>query len=81
MQLDDLVKPLSALSDEDLMERLRQIRHNRTVARPAAAARKTRESNKGRVTKIHKTQGILSGLSNEALAQLLAELYKSNAKD
>lgn len=74
MQLTDLYKPLHELSDEELVERVRQIRHNRTVERPAAKARAKKEANKGSVTKINKLQAMLAAMSPEDKQQLLADL-------
>lgn len=36
-QLSDLIVPIESMTDEELLERLRQVRHNRTVVRPARA--------------------------------------------
>ena len=74
MQLHDLYKPLEDLTDEELRQRLQEIRHNRTVERPAAKARAKRAANKGRVSKINKAQGMLAGLTKEQIAELIAEL-------
>lgn len=80
MQLKDLFKPIEELSDEELKDRLREIRHNRTVERPAAKAHAKRTENKGRVTKVNKAQSLLSGLSAEDIKQLLLEMEgNSNA--
>lgn len=73
MQLKDLVKPISDMSDEELMERLRTIRHNRTAARPAAKAHAKRAAKKGAVTRISKVDKLLEGLSREEILKLLGE--------
>lgn len=78
MQLKDLFKPIEQLTDEELKERLREIRHNRTVERPAAKARAKRAENKGRVTKVNKAQSLLAGLSPEEIRQLLLEVESGN---
>ena len=78
MQLQNLFKPLDELSDEELKARLQEIRHNRTVERPAAKAHANRAENKGRVSKVNKAQGLLAGLSKEQIAELIAELGNTN---
>jgi len=78
MQLQNLFKPLDELSDEELKARLQEIRHNRTVERPAAKAHAKRAENKGRVSKVNKAQGLLAGLSKEQIAELIAELGNTN---
>ena len=46
MQLFDLVKPITDMTDEELLEHLRKIRHNRTVVRPAARKHAERSETK-----------------------------------
>lgn len=74
MQLNDLVKPIEECSDEELLERLRAIRHNRTVVRPAAKSRAKREAKKGQQTRLNKVESLLAGLSEEQRKQLILEL-------
>lgn len=74
MQLGNLFKPIEEMSDEELRTRIQEIRHNRTVERPAGAARVKRAESKGRAAKINKAQSLLSGLSPEQLKQLLLDL-------
>lgn len=73
MQLQNLFRPLAELSEDELRERLQEIRHNREVVRPAKVARAKKAARKGRVSKINKAQGLLSGLSKEQIQQLLSE--------
>lgn len=73
MQLKDLVKPISDMSDEELMERLRTIRHNRNTIRPAAKSHAKRAAKKGAVTRIKKVDKLLEGLSREQILALLGE--------
>lgn len=74
MQLEHLVKPLDQMSDDELMELLRQKRHNRTVARPAGKARAKRAERKGQQGRVSKVENLLAGLSEEQKRQLLLEL-------
>ncbi len=78
MQLTDLYKPLDQMTDEELKERLQQIRHNRTVARPAAKAREKKASSKGSVTRVNKLHAMMAAMSPEDKAQLLLDLGMSN---
>lgn len=73
MQLKDLVKPIDQMTDEELAERLRTIRHNRTTARPAAKAHAKKAAKKGAQTRINKVEKLLEGLSREELIALLGE--------
>lgn len=74
MQLKDLVKPIDQMSDDELLERLRQIRHNRNTVRPAAKSHAKRAARKGQQGRISKVENILAGLSDEQRQQLLLEL-------
>ena len=78
MQLQNLFKPLSELSDEELRTRLQEIRHNRETVRPAKKAHEKRAANKGRVSKINKAEGLLAGLSKEQILQLMMEFQGEN---
>lgn len=74
MQLGNLFKPIEEMTDEELRARIQEIRHNRTVERPAAKAHAKRAESKGRVTKINKAQSLLAGLSPEQIKQLLLDM-------
>jgi hypothetical protein len=73
MQLADLVKPIEECSEDELMERLRGIRHNRSVGRPAGKAREKRATKKGAKGRIDKVKFLLNGLSREQLMELLGD--------
>lgn len=74
MQMQDLIKPISDCTDEELMERLRAIRHNRTTVRPAGAARAKRAAKKGTQARVNKVENLLDALSPEQLLELMAQL-------
>jgi len=78
MQLNDLYKPMSEMTDEELKARLQTIRHNRTVTRPAAATRAKKSASKGNVTRSNKLHAMLSAMGPEEKAQLLLDLGMSN---
>ena len=65
MKLEDLQQTVSEMSDEDLEELLRSVRHNRTTENVIAKKEKV---NKGKQDEISK---LLSKLSPEQIAALL----------
>jgi hypothetical protein len=65
MNLDDLQQSLSGMSDSDLEELLRSIRHNRTSENVIA---KKEKANKTKVSEIDK---LLAQLSPEQIKNLL----------
>lgn len=78
MKLSDLQKPLAEQTDEELIERLRRIRHNRHVERPAV---KKREEKADAITgrRAAKKAGssmdkMLAGLTDEQRLALIAQL-------
>lgn len=73
MQLQDLVKPIEQMTDEELMEQLRTVRHNRTVVRAGAKVRAKKEAKKGSQGRMSKVASLLEGLSREELIALLGE--------
>lgn len=74
MQLHDLVSPIEKQTDAELLERLRELRHTRTVIRPAAKRHAKKAESKGRVTRSAKVANLFAGLSAEELANLIASL-------
>ena len=76
MQLIDLIKPMDQMTDEELIERLKQIRHNRTVERPAAKAREKKSEKKGATGRIQKATDLFDKLSPADKERLKAELLK-----
>jgi len=74
MQLIDLVKPIEACSDEELLARLRVIRSNRDTIRPAGQARAKRAAKKGSQGRVSKVESILMGLTDAQKKQLILEL-------
>ncbi len=74
MQLNDLVKPIEQMTDEELLERLRVIRNNRNTVRPAAKAHAKRAAKKGAQTRMSKVEKMLAGMSEADRQAILAEL-------
>lgn len=77
MQLHDLVKPINECSDEELLERIRVIRNNRTTVRPAAKAHAKRAAKKGQQGRMSNIEKMLAGMSEADRVLLIAELEKS----
>ena len=78
MQLLDLVKPIEQCTDEELLERLRTIRHNRKTVRPAAKAHAKRAAKKGAQTRMTAVEKLLASMSEEDRQALIAELGEGN---
>lgn len=76
-QLDQLVKPLDEMSDEELTARLREIRQRREVTRPAARKREERVETKASRGKVSKVEKLLAGLSPEDIEKLRSQLEES----
>ena len=74
MQLRDLVKPISEQTDDELLERLRQIRHNQEIVRPARAKIIEKVEKKASTQKMSKVGKLLEGLTDEQKAELLKQL-------
>lgn len=71
MQMQDLIKPIEQMTDDELMERLRTIRSRRTAERPAAKAHAKRAAKKGAVTRIKKVDNLVGGMSEAEKAELI----------
>ena len=74
MRLNQLVKPISEMSDDELLTRLREVRRNREVVRPAAKQIVERVEKKASNKKLAGIQGLLEGMSPEDKAALLKQL-------
>lgn len=74
MQLSDLVKPIDQMSDDELKESLKALRHRRTTERPALAKHKAKAEKKEAAPKMTKVKNLLAGLSPDEMAKLLKQL-------
>ena len=74
MDLSNLVKPIELMTDDELTERLRELRHRREVVRPAATAHKQKAAKKGMQTRISSAEKLLANLSEEDRAAIIASL-------
>ena len=74
MQLGDLVKPIEKMTDDELLEHLRAIKHRRTVERPAHQAHVERAEKKESRGKLKKAGSLIENLSEEERQALIAQL-------
>lgn len=74
MQMKDLVKPIDAMTEDELMDHLRAVRHRRSVERPAQRAHIERAEKKESKSKMSAIDKLLDGMSDEDKAKLLAQL-------
>lgn len=76
MQLDDITKPLSSMSVEELEKRLFDIRHRREQSGASRKNKEKKQARKNTTKQISAVEKLLEGLSPEELAALLAEVTK-----
>ena len=74
MQMNDLVQPIDKMTDDELRERLRNLRHRRQVERPASKNIAKRAISKGKTTRINKLEALLSNMSETERQLLIAQL-------
>ena len=76
MQLKDLVKPITQMTDEELLEHLRQVKQRRTVERPAHRAHVERAEKKETRAKTKKITNVFEGLSEADRIRLIEQLQQ-----
>lgn len=74
MKLDGLVKTVDEMSDEELLERLRTIRHSRDIVRPAQRQRAEKVEKKASRAKVSAVDKLLEKLSPGEREALIAQL-------
>jgi len=74
MRLEDLTKNLSNMTDDELREHVRQIRHNKNVVKPASAKRVAEVVKKESNQKASKVNKMLDSMSESEKRQLLLML-------
>lgn len=74
MQMKDLVKPIDQMSDAELLEHVRAMRHRRETIRPARAKIIERAEKKVTAKKVNKTMAAVENLSEEERLKLIALL-------
>ena len=74
MQMNDLIKSLDSMTDDELREHLRNIRHNRTKAKPATVNREKRAAKKGGQGRMNGVEDLLGGMTDAEKQALIAQL-------
>lgn len=74
MQLNNLIQPLEDMSDEELKQRLFDLRHRRETERPVAKKKMQKAAKKASNKKVSSAEKMLANLSPEELAALMKEL-------
>ena len=74
MQIHNLVKTIDQMSDDELLERIREMRHRRETLRPAARARVERVEKKTSRVRVNKTADLVDKTSEEERLKLIALL-------
>lgn len=78
MQLLDLIKPLEQMTDEELQEHLRRVRHNRDFIKPAAKNIVKRAAKKTSNKSVSGADKLISGLSEEEKRALIMQLQQGS---
>lgn len=76
MQLLDLIKPLEQLTDDELREKLQQVRHNRNYVKPAAKAHAKKAVRKGTQARVNKVEDMFAGMTEADKRALLIQLQQ-----
>jgi glutamyl-tRNA reductase len=74
MDLSKLIKPIDLMTDEELKERLKEIRHRRETVRPAAQEHKRKAATKKVAPVVSKLDKLLAGMSPAEREELLRSL-------
>lgn len=74
MQIGDVVKTLDQMTNEELLARLRDIRHNRQVVKAAVAKRTERVKKKESRAASGKIEDLVEKMSPEDIAKLIKQL-------
>ena len=74
MRLSNLVPDVSNMSDDELREHVRGIRHNKFIVKPAAQKHKEKPQKQERKSARLNINKMLSGLSKEQIAALIQQL-------
>ena len=71
MQTIDIIKPISQMTDEELMEKLRTVRHNREVSRPVARKKAEVAEKKTTRKKISAIDKVVDTMTDEEKRKLI----------
>jgi len=73
-QYQDLFQQFSKMSGEDQIAKIRELRHRRSIERPAAARKRVVKEAKQKRTKMDKAKTLLKKLSPQEIADLKQKL-------
>lgn len=76
MRIADLTKNVSNMSEEQLLEHVRHVRHNKYVAKPAVAKRVADGEKKEKNTAIRGVNKAIDAMSDAQKQQLLLKLLE-----
>lgn len=79
VQLKDITKPIDQMTDDELMTRLRTVRHSRETIRPAARKHIERAETKATRVKMSAMDKVLEGMSDSDREELLKQLKEQEA--
>ena len=74
MDISGLVKPISEQTDEELLERIRALRHRRETVRPAMQAHKAKPKKDKAKKETRNVDKLVMSLSDAQRAALIAQL-------
>lgn len=74
MRLHDIVPDVQKMSDDELREHVRGIRHNKFIARPAMQKHKEKPQKQERKSARLNINKMLAGMSQDEIAQLIQQL-------
>jgi hypothetical protein len=70
----DLMKPIDLLTDDELLERLREVRRRREIERPVARRKAATAEKKTSRQRVSKTEDLLTALTKEERDALIQQL-------
>lgn len=73
-RLKDLTRNVSNMSEEELLEHVKQVRHNKYVAKPAVAKRVADVEKKEKNTQVRGVNKIIDSMTPEQKLALLKQL-------
>ena len=77
-QLEDLIAGFTQSSNNEAIELVREIRHNKSIAKPAAQKRAVKAQKKRTATAKSKASKLLKGLTKEQKADILKQFLKGD---
>lgn len=75
-KLEDLFEHFSQMSPERQLEKIREVRHSRTIERPAAAVKRVKKERKAAKKTANSAQKAIDKLTPDQRAKLIAALQE-----